>query len=301
MPMTLEQLKYLRAIVEHGSFRAAADSVYRSQSSLSISIQKLEQELGIQLFERNGYRPKLTQKGKAIYEKSKQLLKKSQELKDLAAHLTAGCEAELRLAISCILPIEPIASVLNHISKDYPQTRISMLIESLSGTMERLLDDDADIALTDSFEPNSNLESLLLTEIDFISVVPSKSKWAKQASSITEQDLENETIIVMRDTSQHSKRITKGVLEGAPQWVVNDFTTKQRIICSGKGWGRMPLHLVKEDIAQNRLTMLTSDDFPTFRVPIHLVRKTHKLTGPVEQMLWSTLKHMDWKTPATTA
>ncbi len=299
--MTLEQLKYLQAIVKHGSFRAAADSVYRSQSSLSISIQKLEQELGIQLFERSGYRPKLTQKGKAIYEKSKQLLKKSQELKDLAAHLTTGCEAELRLAISCILPIEPIASVLNHVSKDYPQTRISMLIESLSGTMERLLDDDADIALTDSFEPNSNLESLLLTEIDFISVVPSKSKWAKQANSITEQDLENETIIVMRDTSQHSKRITKGVLEGAPQWVVNDFTTKQRIICSGKGWGRMPLHLVKEDIAKNRLTMLTSDDFPTFRVPIHLVRKTHKHTGPVEQMLWSTLKHMNWKSPVTTA
>jgi len=299
--MTLEQLKYLQAIVEHGSFRAAADTVYRSQSSLSISIQKLEQELGIQLLERNGYRPKLTQEGKAIYEKSKQLLQKSQELKDLAVHLTAGCEAELRLAISCILPIEPIVSVLNHISTDYPQTRMSMLIESLSGTMERLLDDDADIALTDSLEPNSSLESLLLTEIDFISVVPSTSPWANQADSITEQDLENETIIVMRDTSHHSKRITKGVLEGAPQWLVNDFSTKQRIICSGKGWGRMPLHLVKEDIAQNRLTMLTSDDFPTFRVPIHLVRKTHKLTGPVEQMLWSTLQKINWQTSTTAA
>ncbi|MDQ6983845.1 MAG: LysR family transcriptional regulator, partial [Ghiorsea sp.] len=148
--MTLEQLKYLQAIVQHGSFRAAADAVFRSQSSLSISIQKLEQELGIKLFARNNYRPELTTEGKAIYKKAQQLLNKSNDLKNLAEHLASGFEAELRLAISGVLPIEPILEVLNTLDDTYPETRMNISIESLSGTMERLLDDDADIALTDS-------------------------------------------------------------------------------------------------------------------------------------------------------
>lgn len=293
--MTLEQLKYLQAIVEHGSFRAAAESLFRSQSSLSISIQKLETELGISLFKRNGYRPTLTTEGTAIYQKAKHLLKKSQAIKDLAKHLSSGCEPELRLAISGILPIEPVLQILDTIDNNYPDTRINMMIESLSGTEERLLDDDADIALTDTFQPDSNLESMLLTQVTFVSVVPSSSKWAKHAATLTEQDLEDETMIVVRDTSHHSTRVSKGIVEGAPQWVVNDFSTKKQIICSGKGWGRMPLHLVEGEITKGTLTMLQSSAFQTFNAPVFMLKKKNKPTGIVEDILWQALQHAHWK------
>ncbi|MDQ6983407.1 MAG: LysR family transcriptional regulator, partial [Ghiorsea sp.] len=288
----LEQLKYLQAIVEHGSFRAAASAVFRSQSSLSISIQKLEQELDIKLFTRNNYRPELTAEGKAIYKKAQHILNKSNDLKNLAEHLASGFEAEIRLAISGILPIEPILDVLNTLDDDYPETRMNISVENLSGTMERLLDDDADIALTDSLDPDVHLETLKLTCVDFVSVVPSQSEWANKADTLTEQDLEHETMIVVRDTSHHSKRVSKGILEGAPQWVVNDFSTKQRIICSGKGWGRMPLHLVADDIQQGRLTLLTSPYFQTFKADIYLVRKKNRPVGKVEDKLWQALQKM---------
>ena len=293
--MTLEQLKYLQAIVVHGSFRAAAESLFRSQSSLSISIQKLEAELGVSLFERKGYRPTLTAEGTAIYQKANHLLRKSQAIKDLAEHLSSGCEPELRLAISGILPIEPVLKILDTIDNNYPDTRINMMIESLSGTEERLLDDDADIALTDTFQPNSNLESMLLTQVTFVSVVPSSSKWAKHAATLTEQDLEDETMIVVRDTSHHSTRVSKGIVEGAPQWVVNDFSTKKQIICSGKGWGRMPLHLVEGKIKEGTLTMLESKAFQSFNAPVFMLRKKNKPTGIVEDILWHALQHTHWK------
>ena len=291
--MTLEQLKYLQAIVEHGSFRAAAESLFRSQSSLSISIQKLETELGITLFERKGYRPTLTAEGTAIYQKAKHLLKKSNELKSLADHLASGHEAELRLAISGILPIEPIIQTLNDLDKRYPETRMNLLVESLSGTMERLLDDDADIALTDTLEvaSNTDLESIHLTQIQFTTVVPSASKWAKLVDALTEQDLSAETMIVVRDTSHHSTRVSKGIVEGAPQWVVNDFSTKKQIICSGKGWGRMPYHLVEDDIKQGLLTPIHSSDFQNFYAPVYLVRKKNKPIGTVAQELWVRLQN----------
>ena len=293
--MTLEQLKYLDAIVKKGSFRAAAESVYRSQSSLSVSIQKLEQELNIELFTRDGYRPELTDAGKAIYQKSQSLIKKSSELHSLASHLASGSEAELRLSISGIVPIEPIIKVLNHIAITYPETRMTLLIENLGGAMERIHDDDADIAITDSFEYGTDFESVTITEVAFVAVVPVSSQWAKHASTITEQDLENETLIVVRDTSTHTPRISKGLVEGTHQWVVNDFATKQRIICSGKGWGRMPLHLVETDIEQGRLTVLNSTDFNPLLAPIQVVRKKHRSKGPVEQLLWTKLQEINWK------
>jgi len=295
--MTLEQLKYLDAIVKHGSFRAAAESVFRSQSSLSISIQKLEHELNLKLFERSGYRPILTHAGKAIYQKVKKTLHNSREIHDLARHLSQGYEAELRLAISGIIPIEPIIATLNHINHQHPETRITLLLENLNGIMERISDDDADIAITDAFEPDAQYEGLHLTKIPFVTVVPSTSKWAQCTETISEEALENETMIIVRDTSHHSTRMSKGILEGTPQWIVNDFETKRRILCSGKGWGRMPLHLVKEDIAQARLSVLKFDTVQTFSTPIHLVRKTNKFIGPVEQFLWSTLQEIDWQTP----
>ncbi len=298
--MTLEQLKYLDAIVKHRSFRAAAEAVFRSQSSLSISIQKLEQELNIKLFERSGYRPTLTHAGKAIYQKVKKTLNHSREIHDLARHLSQGHEAELRLAISGIIPIEPIITTLNHINHKHPETRITLLLENLNGIMERVYDDDADIAITDAFEPNVQYEGIHLTEIPFVTVIPSTSKWAQCTKNMSEEALENETMIIVRDTSHHSTRMSKGVLEGTPQWVVNDFETKRRILCSGKGWGRMPLHLVQEDIAQGRLSALQFDAAQTFSVPIHLVRKNNKFVGPVEQMLWSTLQDIGWKAPPAT-
>ncbi len=292
--MTLEQLRYLQAIVKTGSFRAAAESVYKSQSSLSTAIQKLEQELQVQLFTRDGYRPQLTEAGKAIYQRARTLLKKDHELHALAQHLASGAEAELRLSISGIVPIEPVIAVLNSIARSYPETRMTLLIENLGGTMERIRDNVADIALTDSYEFTSDYESARITEIPFVSVVPSSSPWAREADSLREQDLESETLIVVRDTSIHSPRLSKGIPEGSPQWVVNDFSTKQRIICSGKGWGRMPLHLVTRDIAEGRLTVLNSPSFQAISAPITLVRKKLRPRGPVEQTLWAALQQTAW-------
>ncbi|MDX8388037.1 MAG: LysR family transcriptional regulator [Ghiorsea sp.] len=293
--MTLEQLKYMRAIVEQGSFRAAAEHVYKSQSSLSISIKKLETELGFELFTRDSYRPILTESGTAMYQKALALLKKDREFQSLADHLSSGSEAELKLAISGIVPIEPIIHVLNQVSAIYPETRMTLHLENLGGTMERIFDDDADIAITDSFEPTSDFESNTITQVQFVTVVPTDSVWAKQAATITQQDLEEETLIVVRDTSRHSPRLSKGLFDGAHQWVVNDFATKQRIIRSGKGWGRMPLHLVKKDIEEGHLTELCTADFQSIRAPISIVRKKSRPQGPVEQLLWQSLQSIPWE------
>ena len=139
--MTLNQLKILCAIVEEGGFRAAAGSLNRSQSAVSLAIRKLEQELNLSLFSRDSYRPQLTAEGRTIYDKAHTVISKVDELTTLADRYSLGEEPELRLAISAMIPVDPILDVLNQIVQQAPATRLTLLIENMLGTMERLDDD----------------------------------------------------------------------------------------------------------------------------------------------------------------
>ena len=292
--MTLEQLKSFCAIVEYGGFRAAANKLYKSQSAVSIALSKLESELNLSLFQRNQYRPTLTNEGKALYKKAVVILKHSDEFSLLAQHFTMGEEPELRIAISGITPIEPILDVLKCTSNQTPSTQLSLQVENLNGTIERLKDGDADIAISDSNKHEDGLEYQHLTSIELVAIVSSQSSFAKHASTLNERDMEGSTQIIVRDTSIHTHRLTAGVVEGTNHWIVNDFMMKKRVITSGSGWGRLPKHMVQEDIKQGILTVISNKSFPSINVDIQAIRHKHKPIGPVAEALWQRFQGIKW-------
>ncbi|MDQ6979149.1 MAG: LysR family transcriptional regulator [Mariprofundaceae bacterium] len=296
--MTLEQLRVFCAIVEQGGFRAAGDKLYKSQASISIALKKLEEELGLSLFHRDSYRPQLTEHGAALYKKALAILQRSAEFVHLAEHFSVGEESELRLAISGITPIEIILGVLQHTSQQSPSTQLSLQIENLNGTMERLYDGDADIAITEHNNHDTDFESQHLTRIQLIAVLAPSSPLAERAAILSEADIEGLTQIIVRDTSLHSAKVTAGVIAGSNRWVVNDFMMKKQIIASGSGWGRMPLHMVQEDVRQGRLIAISSTHFPPISVEIKALRHKHKPIGPTAAALWQRLQRIDWQATA---
>jgi len=293
--MTLEQLRIFCAIVEQGGFRAAGDKLYKSQASISIALKNLEEELALSLFHRDSYRPQLTEHGAALYKKATAILLRSTEFMDLADHFAMGEESELRLAISGLTPIEQVLGVLQETSKQSPSTQLSLQIENLNGTVERLYDGDADIAITEYGNHDSDFEVQHLTRIQLITVLAPHLPLAKRADTLREADMEGCTQIIVRDTSLHSAKVTAGVIAGSNRWVVNDFMMKKKIIASGSGWGRMPLHMVQEDVAQGRLVAIRSHDFPPIDVEIKALRHKHKPVGPIAAALWERLQGIDWQ------
>ncbi len=292
--MTLEQLKALQAVVESGGFRAASEAIFKSQSAISIAIRKLEDELGISLFQRDKYRPTLTNEGKALYKKALIILNHSNEFTNLAQHFSMGEEPELRIAMSGITPIEQILDVFKHTSEQSPSTQLSLQIENLNGTMERLKDGDADIAISENSDNNSDYEYQHLTQVELISVVSKHSPFAKFATSLQERDLEGSTQIIVRDTSLHTPKLTAGIVEGTNHWVVNDFMMKKRVILSGIGWGRLPEHMVQKDIKEGLLIAISSNRFPAINVDLKAIRHKHKAIGPVASALWQRLQQIRW-------
>jgi len=292
--MTLDQLRALIAIVDKGGFRPAAESLFKSQSAVSISIRKLEEELGIRLFDRDPYRPTLTREGAAVVEKAKELLTHAGEISDMARHFAVGEEPELGITMSSIVPIDAPLAVFNAITGKYPATRLSLLVETLNGTMERLIDGDADIAISEVFEQSPDYIYADLVKIEMVRVIAACSPLAERADSLTEHDMGGTTQVIVRDSSRHSVKRSAGIIEGTRHWVVSDFTTKKRIIASGIGWGGLPSHMIQEELKRGELIALTGEEFPPLKANIMAVRKKDKPLGPVASELWQQLQNIDW-------
>ena len=101
--MTLQQLRYFCSLAETQNMRQAADQLYISQPSLSISLRKLEEELGLILFDRTGHRIRLTAAGRAFHAHALRIL---QERDDCLIHMKRLAEAhERKISLGCISPV----------------------------------------------------------------------------------------------------------------------------------------------------------------------------------------------------
>jgi len=291
--VTLEQLKVLCAIVDKGSFRAAAQTLHRSQSAVSIAIRNLEEELSVNLFNRDEYRAALTDQGRSLYQKAQRVLSQADEFSALAKNYSMGDEPKLSLAISAAAPLEEIMGILKIVTQEAPATTLTLLVENLNGPVERLMDDDADIAIAESYRnPISGYENVEIARISFVPVVSAGSPLAALASTLTEADMEDQTQIVVRDTSRHIEKVTGGILKSNANWFVNDFIMKKRIISLGMGWGRLPTHLVQDEIKNGTLIVLNSAEFQPLSFGVQMIRKKNKIYGPVASRLWDLLQHM---------
>lgn len=288
--MKLDQLRAFCAVVEKGGFHAASESLFRSQSAISIAIRNLEQELGLSLFDRNGYRPQLTAEGQVLYGKARSILSRSEELTSIASHFARGEETEISIAMSAIAPVEQVLDVIRAVSLRAPATRMSLQVENMGGTLERLQEKTVDLAIAEQFSPLSGVEQVRLTSTEMVGVISPAFVLASRYPAITLADLESCVQVVVRDTSRRLPKQTAGVLAGAPQWLVNDFDMKKRMIMSGAGWGRMPRHRVEEELADGRLLALGGKGLDALKIEMYLFRRLDEPMGPVGEQLWQQLQ-----------
>ena len=95
--ITLEALQTLDAIEHRQSFAAAAEELHRVPSAVSYTINKLEEDLGVTLFDRSKRRAELTATGRLVLEQGRHILKAAEELSALARQAADGWEAELEV------------------------------------------------------------------------------------------------------------------------------------------------------------------------------------------------------------
>ena len=126
MPVTLRQLRYFQALIEHGSFSRAAESVHVSQPALSLQIRELESALGGPLVERESRGVLLTPLGRDAHEQTLRVLDETLLLENLGQRLEAG---PLRVAVGIVSTLAPylIPGILERLRDASPRVELDIL------------------------------------------------------------------------------------------------------------------------------------------------------------------------------
>lgn len=284
--MTLDQILTIEAIVKCGSFKGAAESLHKSQPSISMAVKKLEDEYQLTLFSRDDYRPSLTKEGVIFFEKAKSVLKEYRELDLLSRQIKSGEEVELRIGVDAVSPVSLILSFLKRFFSKHPHTKLQLSFEVLNGTIERLLDDQVDFAITPMQKGEWDLESISLTKTKLVPVMRADLVSEKK---ITDQVLKNYTQIILADSSRHMIKKSTGILPGGKSLTLSEISFKKEMIIQGLGWGGLPYEMVKSELLKKSLITIKTKSIHERDLEIFLVRNPNKVMGSVASELWEKM------------
>jgi DNA-binding transcriptional LysR family regulator len=284
--LTIHQLLCFDAVVSEGGFQAAAARLHRTHSTVFTSIKNLESQLGLCLFDRQGYRVMLTDQGRSFHARARILLHELQNLRDHAAQLTMGEESELRVVIGDLCPLPEILSLLRRFFDGCPRTRLHLHFEALAGPWQRLFDDEADLILHHVDKADLRLETIDLLAVKVVPVVASNFLRFPITRSISPEQMRDYVQCVIRDTTRGSAPKDYFLVEGARSWTVSDQLMKKELILQGMGWGHMPKHLIAQELRERRLLPITGKYFKGGQAELVAARRRGMAHGPVAEKLW---------------
>lgn len=196
--MTLVQLSYVVALDRYRHFGRAADHCFVSQPTLSAQLQRLEEELGAQLFDRSRQPVVPTDLGRAVVEQARRVLREAARIPDLVAEAGGEIRGELRLGIIPTLAPYLLPLVVTRFSAAYPQVDLSlreMTTDRMLGALER---DELDAGLLATAEPQANLFMRPLFTEPFVAYVAPEHRLAGR-SAIAPADLSLDDLWLLSD------------------------------------------------------------------------------------------------------
>lgn len=185
--MNLRDLEYAEALARTRHFGEAAVSCNISQSTLSIQIKKLEEELGTRLFERDSRQVLLTDAGKALMVEIRTILGAQQGLKEKAAALQNPLAGNVRFGMFPTLAPYLLPHIMPGLHKNLPKVNFQLVEEKTEHLISQLLDGTLDAALIALPVIDARLDALPLFSEPFMLAVSAASPLAKHKTA----DLKN--------------------------------------------------------------------------------------------------------------
>ncbi|WP_050467570.1 LysR family transcriptional regulator [Herbaspirillum chlorophenolicum] len=280
--LSLDQLRVFVQVADNGSFLAAARKLARAQSAVSYAIATLEEQLGVTLFDRSGYRPQLTAPGMALLADARQVLDHVDSLQVRASSYAKGQELEVALAVDVFFPTACLVDLLRRFRDAFPAVTVRLDIEALGAVAERVLDGRAMLGILGTLPTTPpNLLRITLPSVKLVAVVAPHHPLAQVKGRVSEKLLLQQTQLVLSDRSELTARQDFSV-HSRLTWRMSDLGTKHALLRAGMGWGNMPLHVVQADLAAGRLVSIATIHHPPqgSELPVQCVYKPDYRAGP---------------------
>ncbi|MCW8090275.1 LysR family transcriptional regulator [Alteromonas sp. ASW11-130] len=285
---TLEQWRMFKAVVEAGGFNHAAVLVNKSQSSVHHAVNKLEESLGVPLFENDGRKIKLSEEGKLLLSRATCLLEEAKKLESVAHGLQHGVESQLRIAVDLVFPADILNNVLDTVSQKYPYLRIELIESVLSGANSLLDSGQVDLAICPFPHPDGFTEELC--NICFVAVASPAHPLNNLRPPLTVKDLKTHRQIVVRDSSSQRKT-DSGWLGAEQRWTVSHISTSIEMIKSGLGFAWLPERSIKTYLDEGTLVKLPLKQGSSRQATLHLCFEDGEQLGPAAREFIGTLRY----------
>jgi DNA-binding transcriptional LysR family regulator len=191
----LRQLEYFLAVVEEGSFTAAAARLYMVQSSLSASLLSLERELGTELFIRGRRGTELTDAGRALLEPARAALAEAERARDAVAEVKDLLRGSVRIATVAVPRRLDVIETIRRFQREHPDVEIHLLHDGARDLVGLVADGEVDFAITPlTRRTGPALRFELLARTPLVIVCPASHRLAG-ALDVDPADLVEEPII----------------------------------------------------------------------------------------------------------
>lgn len=194
--MTLTELKYIVAVARERHFGRAADACFVSQPTLSVAIKKLEDELGVLLFERGSTEVSLTASGERIVVQAQRVLDEASRVKELAKQGKDPLSGALRVGIIYTVCPYLLPSLVRQLLKDAPQMPLLVNENFTVKLLELLKNGEIDVAIMALPLPESGVMIQPVYDESFMVAVPRAHPWVKRRM-ISADDLKKETMLLL--------------------------------------------------------------------------------------------------------
>lgn len=196
--MNLRDLQYLIAVAETRHFGKAAQRCFVSQPTLSGQIKKLEQELGVAVFERTNRSVEVTPAGEGIIAHARLIMEQADAIRQLAQSYKDPVAGPMRVgAIPTISPyLMPL--ILKPLQMHYPQMRLVLSEEQTDTLLERLHNHEIDVAILATVHPDTDFKVIPLFREPFWLAHPQKDPLYTK-DEITQQDLDNTELLLLSE------------------------------------------------------------------------------------------------------
>ncbi len=252
--MNLRDLRYLVALAEHKHFGRAAQASFVSQPTLSTQIKKLEEELGVALVERTPRKVLLTEAGKEIVQRARDVLTEVEQIRAIARRTLDPESGTLRLGIFPTLGPYLLPHVVPHISTRFPRLELLLVEEKTEVLLKQLREGRLDTAILALPIHDDQLHAEFLFEEPFLLAVPERHELARR-KTLKLDDLSNQSLLLLEDGHcLRDQALEVCALSGATEksgFRATSLETLRQMVAANVGVTLLPILAVKPPVARS--------------------------------------------------
>lgn len=261
----------LHAVIDCDGFTEAANYLHLSQSAISYTLAKLQEQLGVPLLKTEGRKAYITDEGRKLLERSRNLIREAIELEALAENLRMGWNSEICLMVDHNFPTNLLMLALRKFSQFAQDIKITLHEATMHQAEKALRERTADLVISPQVPSGFTGDALI--EVEYVAVAHPAHPLFSLGRSITPADLKRQVQMIIFNSKDFMQNNGKHHSVGCLQpWNVNSFDTAIAALRECLGYAWLPKHRLQDWLARDELRILPLDVESTYKTNLYLVQ-----------------------------